>query len=71
MVQTRFGVLCLLLPLLPVIFLSILFLKDESGQIFADLAFTISVTVCLSLIVALSVVPTFSFKLLTNIRLHD
>jgi multidrug efflux pump subunit AcrB len=40
------------------IFLPILFLKDESGQLFADLALAISVSVFASLLVALTIIPT-------------
>jgi multidrug efflux pump subunit AcrB len=40
------------------IFLPILFLKDESGQLFADLALAISASVLASLLVALTIIPT-------------
>jgi len=40
------------------IFLPVLFLKDVEGQLFADLALTISISVVISLIVALTVLPT-------------
>ncbi len=40
------------------IFLPVVFLKDESGQLFADLALTIAVAISFSLIVAVSVLPT-------------
>ena len=40
------------------IFLPVLFLKDVEGQLFADLALTISIAVCVSLLVALTVLPT-------------
>ena len=39
------------------IFLPIVFLADEAGQLFADLALTISVAVIASMVVALTVVP--------------
>ncbi len=40
------------------IFLPVVFLEDESGQLFADLALTIAVAICFSLIVAVTVLPT-------------
>ncbi len=40
------------------IFLPILFLKDVSGQLFADLALAISVAVTASLVIAVTVIPT-------------
>ncbi len=39
------------------IFLPVLFLKDVEGQLFADLALTISIAVCASLLVALTILP--------------
>ena len=40
------------------IFLPVLFLKDVEGQLFADLALTISIAVVISLFVALTIFPT-------------
>ena len=40
------------------IFIPIMFFEDIEGQLFADLAFTIAVAVSLSLLVALTVLPT-------------
>jgi multidrug efflux pump subunit AcrB len=40
------------------IFLPVLFLQDVEGQLFADLALTISIAVVMSLIVALTILPT-------------
>jgi multidrug efflux pump subunit AcrB len=40
------------------IFLPVLFLKDVEGQLFADLALTIAIAVCASLMVALTILPT-------------
>ena len=40
------------------IFLPVVFLKDESGQLFADLALSIAVAIVFSLIVAVTVLPT-------------
>lgn len=53
------------------IFLPIVFLKDEAGQLFADLALTIAVTVSLSLIVAITVLPAAAATWLRNIEMHD
>jgi multidrug efflux pump subunit AcrB len=46
------------------IFLPVIFLKDVEGQLFADLSLTIAASVFVSLIVALTVVPTLSVLLL-------
>lgn len=40
------------------IFLPVVFLKDESGQLFADLALTIAVAISFSLIAAVTILPT-------------
>ncbi len=42
------------------IFLPVLFLKEVEGQLFADLAITISIAVMVSLIVAMTIVPLFA-----------
>ncbi|NIA26904.1 MAG: MMPL family transporter, partial [Desulfobulbaceae bacterium] len=54
-----------------IIFLPIMFLKDVSGQLFADLALVISVAVSASLIIAVSVIPTAASRWLEGIRLED
>jgi len=54
-----------------VIFLPIMFLKDVSGQLFADLALVISVAVTASLIIAVSIIPTAAAKWLHGIKLED
>jgi len=53
------------------IFLPIIFLKEEVGQIFGDLALTISGAICLSLLVAVSAVPAFAFRYLKSVQLSD
>ncbi|MEE8233217.1 MAG: efflux RND transporter permease subunit, partial [Gammaproteobacteria bacterium] len=53
------------------IFLPIIFLKDEAGQLFADLALTITATICVSLIVALTVIPAFAAQFLSREKLKD
>ena len=42
------------------IFLPVLFLQDVEGQLFADLALTIAIAVCVSLLVALTILPAVS-----------
>ena len=42
------------------VFLPIVFLGDEAGQLFADLAITIISAICVSLIVAVTVIPSFA-----------
>jgi multidrug efflux pump subunit AcrB len=53
------------------IFLPVVFLKDESGQLFADLALTITAAVTTSLLVAITVIPTAANQWLTRLQLHD
>lgn len=53
------------------IFLPVLFLEDEAGQLFADLALAITVAVITSLLVALIVVPTAAQSWLRRMELHD
>jgi multidrug efflux pump subunit AcrB len=54
-----------------VIFLPIMFLKDVSGQLFADLALVLSVAVTASLIIAVSIIPTAAAKWLKDVKLED
>ena len=53
------------------IFLPVVFLRDEAGQLFADLALTIAVAVSVSLLVALSVIPVAAQQWFKNLDLHD
>lgn len=53
------------------IFLPVVFLADEAGQLFADLALTIAVAVCFSLLVALTVLPTTAMTWLRRAKLED
>ena len=46
------------------IFLPIVFVQDEAGQLFRDIAIAVSCSVVLSLIVAISVIPSLSNKIL-------
>jgi multidrug efflux pump subunit AcrB len=54
-----------------VIFLPIMFLKDVSGQIFADLALVISVAVIASLLISVTVIPTAAANWLKGTMLDD
>src|SRR4029077_7767472 len=40
------------------VFVPVLFLKDVEGQLFGDLALTISIAVAISVVVALTLLPT-------------
>lgn len=53
------------------IFMPVVFLKDEAGQLFGDLAVTISVAVVASLLVAITVLPTAAYVWLKGGRLTD
>ena len=53
------------------IFLPIVFLSDEAGQLFADLALTISVAVVASMLVALTVIPAAASQWLARTPLVD
>lgn len=53
------------------IFLPVLFLKDVEGQLFADLALTISIAVCVSLVVAVTILPAASGRFLKAQKLTD
>ncbi|MCA9060628.1 MAG: efflux RND transporter permease subunit, partial [Planctomycetaceae bacterium] len=48
------------------VFLPIVFIQDEAGQLFRDIALAISAAVSLSLIVALTVIPTAASRLFRN-----
>ncbi|MDX1519844.1 MAG: efflux RND transporter permease subunit, partial [Gammaproteobacteria bacterium] len=53
------------------IFLPVIFLQEESGQLFSDLAIAITAAIILSFIVAVTVVPTAAKLVLEKARLHD
>ncbi len=53
------------------IFLPVVFLQDESGQLFADLALTIAVAVVFSLLVALTVLPAAATTWLRHAQWTD
>ena len=52
------------------VFVPILFVKEEAGQLFRDIALAISCGVGLSLIVAITVIPSLSAKILDAVS-HD
>ena len=54
-----------------VIFLPIIFLGDEAGQLFADLALTITCVISASLIVAITIVPTFARHYMGDKKIVD
>ena len=53
------------------VFVPILIMQLEAGQLFRDIAVAISVAVVLSLIVAVTVIPALSNRLLTSIPEHS
>ena len=53
------------------IFLPIVFLEDEAGQLFADLALTIAMAVVASMVVALTVIPAAASKWLAREQIKD
>ncbi|WP_164100482.1 efflux RND transporter permease subunit [Candidatus Laterigemmans baculatus] len=46
------------------VFLPVLFVQDEAGQLFRDIALAISAAVALSLLVSVTLIPTFTARLL-------
>jgi len=50
------------------VFLPIIFVEEEAGQLFRDIAIAISSAVALSLIVAITVIPTMSARILGNVH---
>ncbi|MCP4048355.1 MAG: efflux RND transporter permease subunit [Gammaproteobacteria bacterium] len=53
------------------IFMPVVFLQDEAGQLFGDLAITISAAVTASLIVAVTVLPTAASNLVKGSAIED
>jgi multidrug efflux pump subunit AcrB len=53
------------------IFLPIVFLKGEAGQLFADLALTITAAICISFLVSLTVIPTFALEYMKETKFTD
>ncbi len=50
------------------VFVPVLFIQDEAGQLFGDIAVAISCAVALSLIIAITVIPSLSAKILGGQR---
>ena len=48
------------------IFLPIVFVQDEAGQLFRDIAIAVSCSVVLSLLVAISVIPSLANQILSR-----
>ena len=53
------------------IFMPVIFMQDEAGQLFSDLAVVISAAIVTSLIVAVTVLPTAASRVLGEARLRD
>ena len=53
------------------IFLPVVFLPDEAGQLFADLALTISAAVIASMLIALIILPTLTNQWLSSVNSDD
>ena len=53
------------------VFLPVVFLPDEAGQLFADLAIAIAAAVVASLLVAISLVPAAASQSVATFDLHD
>ncbi len=53
------------------IFVPVIFLQDVEGQLFADLAITIAIAVSISLLVAVTILPTAARRWLAEGRLED
>jgi len=50
------------------VFIPVIFVQDQAGQLFRDIAIAISVSVILSLIVSITVIPTISAKILGVVK---
>lgn len=50
------------------VFLPVVFVQDEAGQLFQDIAIAVSCSVALSLIVAISVVPTMANRIIGGVE---
>ncbi|MDX1388612.1 MAG: efflux RND transporter permease subunit, partial [Acidobacteriota bacterium] len=50
------------------VFLPVLFVEDEAGQLFRDIALAISASVLLSLVTAMTVIPTMAARILGRTR---
>ncbi len=50
------------------VFLPVVFMQDEAGQLFRDIAIAVVAAVSLSLVVSMTVIPMLSFKLFSAIK---
>ncbi len=53
------------------VFVPVVFIEEEAGQLFRDIAIAISCAVALSLIVAMTVIPSLSSKILGRVDLSE
>ena len=53
------------------VFIPVIFVEEEAGQLFRDIAIAVSVGVGLSLIVAVTVIPTLSAKILRSAKQRE
>jgi len=53
------------------VFLPIVFVQEEAGQLFRDIAIAISSAVTLSLLISITVIPTLSAKILGKVKPRD
>ncbi|MEE8397941.1 MAG: efflux RND transporter permease subunit [Desulfobacterales bacterium] len=53
------------------VFLPIVFVEEEAGQLFRDIAIAISSAVALSLIISITVIPTLSARILSKVKPDD
>lgn len=53
------------------VFVPVVFIQEEAGQLFRDIAIAISCAVALSLIVAMTVIPSMSSKILGRVDLSE
>lgn len=52
------------------VFLPVVFLKEEAGQLFREIAIAVSAAIFLSLIVSITVIPMFSYQLFARLRIN-
>src|SRR6185295_10329816 len=53
------------------VFIPVLFIREEAGQLFRDIAISISAAVALSMLVAVAVVPTAALRILKNTKRRE
>ncbi len=53
------------------VFLPVIFIREEAGQLFADIAIAVSAAVGLSLLISITVVPSLSHKILRTAATED